>query len=251
MPRRRNWPRPGRTDPGAARKPLGRSDADREGPAHGAHPRSACGDRRGTGQGPASHVRGCARRRLAGSPASPPRCWLPICPTTSPPCCWCAGWDLWREPGAYRSLTLMFQWEVVDRIVARPGDRAYGRRAVLTALSAAAAYRQFDVPAQAFTPPPKVTSAIVRIDARDSLPGPLSLFGSHRGRDRCLGPAPQDAASVAEIGVPDPVAVLEALEIAPDARGAAAERTAARGVSGTGKTPLKRRKRLKRLEPLI
>ena len=127
--------------------------------------------------------------------------------------------DLWREPGAYRSLTLMFQREVVDRIVARPGDRAYGRLAVLTALSAAAAYRQFDVPAQAFTPPPKVTSAIVRIDARDSLPGPLALFETIEGvTAAAFGQRRKMLRQSLKSVFPDPVAVLEELDIAPTAR---------------------------------
>ena len=127
--------------------------------------------------------------------------------------------DLWREPGAYRSLTLMFQREVVDRIVARPGDRAYGRLAVLTALSAAAAYRQFDVPAQAFTPPPKVTSAIVRIDARDSLPGPLALFEAIEGvTAAAFGQRRKMLRQSLKSVFPDPVGVLEELDIAPTAR---------------------------------
>ena len=127
--------------------------------------------------------------------------------------------DLWREPGAYRSLTLMFQREVVDRIVARPGDRAYGRLAVLTALSAAAAYRQFDVPAQAFTPPPKVTSAIVRIDARDSLPGPRALFEAIEGvTAAAFGQRRKMLRQSLKSVFPDPVAMLEELDIAPTAR---------------------------------
>ena len=60
------------------------------------------------------------------------------------------------------SLTLMFQREVVDRIIAGPNDDAYGRLAVLPAATASAR-KVMDVPAQAFTPPPKVTSAVVRL----------------------------------------------------------------------------------------
>ena len=66
------------------------------------------------------------------------------------------GWlstDPW--PPYWQSLTLMFQREVAERIVAAPGTKAYGRLAVL------AQWRSrpkilFDVPARAFTPPPKV-----------------------------------------------------------------------------------------------
>lgn len=61
-----------------------------------------------------------------------------------------------------KSLTLMFQREVADRIVARVGDDAYGRLSVLVNLVADAKIL-FNVPRTAFTPAPKVTSAIVQI----------------------------------------------------------------------------------------
>ncbi len=61
-----------------------------------------------------------------------------------------------------KSLTLMFQREVADRIVAHVGDDAYGRLSVLVNLVADAKIL-FNVPRTAFTPAPKVTSAIVQI----------------------------------------------------------------------------------------
>lgn len=61
-----------------------------------------------------------------------------------------------------KSLTLMFQREVADRIVARPGSNAYGRLSVLVNLVADAKIL-FNVPRTAFTPAPKVTSAVVQI----------------------------------------------------------------------------------------
>jgi 16S rRNA (adenine1518-N6/adenine1519-N6)-dimethyltransferase len=67
------------------------------------------------------------------------------------------GWPPWWE-----SLTLMFQREVAERIVAAPGGRAYGRLSVL-AQWRAEARMLFAVSPAAFTPPPKVTSAVVRI----------------------------------------------------------------------------------------
>src|SRR3569833_53938 len=65
-------------------------------------------------------------------------------------------------PPFYESLTLMFQREVAERIVAKPGDEAYGR------LSIAAQWRAspriaMTVNRSAFVPPPKVTSALVHI----------------------------------------------------------------------------------------
>jgi 16S rRNA (adenine1518-N6/adenine1519-N6)-dimethyltransferase len=71
---------------------------------------------------------------------------------------WLGGdWPPW-----WRSLTLMFQKEVAERIVAQPGNDAYGR------LSVAAQWRArpriaMNVNRSAFVPPPKVTSAVVHI----------------------------------------------------------------------------------------
>jgi 16S rRNA (adenine1518-N6/adenine1519-N6)-dimethyltransferase len=69
--------------------------------------------------------------------------------------------------GAFRprSMTLMFQKEVARRIVAEPGDPDYGRLAVL---AAAITERRLvlEAPAKAFTPPPKVDSAVVHLVPR-------------------------------------------------------------------------------------
>ena len=71
---------------------------------------------------------------------------------------WLSGaWPPW-----WRSLTLMFQKEVAQRIVAEPGSEAYGR------LSIAAQWRSrpriaMTVNRSAFVPPPKITSAVVHI----------------------------------------------------------------------------------------
>lgn len=59
-------------------------------------------------------------------------------------------------------LTLMFQKEVADRIVAPPGADAYGRLSVI-AQATCRARMVMEVPARAFTPPPKVASAVVRL----------------------------------------------------------------------------------------
>jgi len=63
-------------------------------------------------------------------------------------------------------LVLMFQKEVAARITAHASDDAYGRLAVLSQLRANPEWG-FDVPAEAFTPPPKVDSGVVRIGPRD------------------------------------------------------------------------------------
>lgn len=77
-------------------------------------------------------------------------------------------------PPFYSSLTLMFQKEVARRIVALPGDDAYGRLGVLAGWRTRARM-VFELPPQAFTPPPKVTSSVVHIEPRpEPLPADLS-----------------------------------------------------------------------------
>ncbi len=69
------------------------------------------------------------------------------------------------QPVWWERLVLMFQKEVAERVTARPGDKAYGRLAILTCAVAEADYA-FTVPARAFTPPPKVDSAVVVLEPR-------------------------------------------------------------------------------------
>ena len=71
-------------------------------------------------------------------------------------------------PPWWASLTCMFQKEVAQRIVAAPGSAAYGRLAVLAQWRTSPRIA-FDVPRQAFTPPPTVTSAVVHIVAAPPL----------------------------------------------------------------------------------
>ncbi len=74
------------------------------------------------------------------------------------------GWlkQIYMNSCAYQSMTLMFQKEVAQRITAQVGDKAYGRLAIL---SQWLCYTEmvFNVPASAFSPPPKVTSSIVHL----------------------------------------------------------------------------------------
>lgn len=67
-------------------------------------------------------------------------------------------------PPFWQSLTLMFQREVAERIVARPGSKAYGRLAVLAQWRAEARI-VMSLPPEAFTPPPKISSAVVHLTA--------------------------------------------------------------------------------------
>jgi 16S rRNA (adenine1518-N6/adenine1519-N6)-dimethyltransferase len=66
-------------------------------------------------------------------------------------------------PPFWTSLTLMFQKEVAERIVAGPGSKTYGRLSILAQWRCDARIA-FEIPPRAFTPQPKVTSAVVQID---------------------------------------------------------------------------------------
>lgn len=80
-------------------------------------------------------------------------------------------------PPFYSSLTLMFQREVAERIVAAPGDSTYGRLGVLAGWRSEAKI-SFDVPRQAFVPPPKVTSSVVHLVPRaEPLPASVDKLG--------------------------------------------------------------------------
>jgi 16S rRNA (adenine1518-N6/adenine1519-N6)-dimethyltransferase len=67
-------------------------------------------------------------------------------------------------PPFWQSLTLMFQREVAERIVAQPGSKAFGRLALLSQWRADARI-VMHLPPEAFTPPPKVNSAVVHLKA--------------------------------------------------------------------------------------
>ena len=132
------------------------------------------------------------------------------------------GWltaDPW--PPFYTSLTLMFQKEVAQRIVAAPGTPAYGRLGVLAGWRSEARIA-FELPPQAFSPPPKVSSAVVHLVPR-AAPAPCALaklervtmaaFGQRRKMLRqSLKPLGGEAL-LAEAGI-DPTRRAETLYIA-------------------------------------
>ncbi|MEN3791424.1 16S rRNA (adenine(1518)-N(6)/adenine(1519)-N(6))-dimethyltransferase RsmA [Fulvimarina sp. MAC3] len=88
-------------------------------------------------------------------------------------------------PPRWDSLTLMFQKEVAERITAAPRTPHYGRLAVLAGWRTEARIL-FDVPREAFTPPPKVTSAVVQLTPRKT-PLPASLSALERVTTAAFG----------------------------------------------------------------
>lgn len=79
-----------------------------------------------------------------------------------------------RQIDEFRSLTLMFQAEVVDRLCASPGSKTYGRLSVISQFCCDVE-RVLDIPAGAFTPPPKVDSAVVRLVPRKGRPSEIGF----------------------------------------------------------------------------
>ena len=72
----------------------------------------------------------------------------------------------WLEHAtAFTSMTLMFQKEVADRLLARPKTAAYGRLSIATQWRAEVR-RLFDIDSRAFTPPPKVASTVIELIPR-------------------------------------------------------------------------------------
>jgi 16S rRNA (adenine1518-N6/adenine1519-N6)-dimethyltransferase len=82
-------------------------------------------------------------------------------------------------PWTPASMTLMFQKEVAERIVAPTNGDAYGRLAVI-AQATSEAKMVMEVPARAFTPPPKVESAVVRLAPRADRPTAARLDALQR-----------------------------------------------------------------------
>jgi len=118
-------------------------------------------------------------------------------------------------------MTLMFQKEVAQRIVARPGGGAYGRLAVLAGALCEARI-VMSLPPRAFTPPPKVASAVVDLSRLREVPSDALIsslqavtqkaFGQRRkmlrSALRTLG-----GATLCEAAGVDPDARAETLEI--------------------------------------
>ena len=120
-------------------------------------------------------------------------------------------------PPVWESLTLMFQREVAERIVAKPGDGAYGRLAILARWRTDPAIA-LTLPPEAFTPPPKVHSSVVHLKALPAPRHPANpatlnslVAAGFNQRRKMLRSSLKGVA-------PDIVARLEAAGIAPTAR---------------------------------
>ena len=119
-------------------------------------------------------------------------------------------------PPWYDRLTLMFQREVAERIVAGPGSKTYGRLSVLAGWRAEAKIL-FDIAPSAFVPPPKVTSSVVQL-----VPRAAPLACTRRALERVTEAAfgqrrKMLRQSLKQLGV-DPIPLLETAGVDPTAR---------------------------------
>ena len=118
-------------------------------------------------------------------------------------------------PPAWTSLTLMFQQEVAQRIVAAPDTSAYGRLAVLAQWRSRAKLAM-KVHRSAFTPPPKVMSAIVHIEPA-AMPAGVSARMLERVTEAAFGQRRKMLRQSLK-SVPGALAALETLGIDPQRR---------------------------------
>jgi 16S rRNA (adenine1518-N6/adenine1519-N6)-dimethyltransferase len=121
-----------------------------------------------------------------------------------------ADWPPW-----WRSLTLMFQKEVAERIVASPGSNAYGRLSILAQWRSSPRIAM-QVNRSAFVPPPKVASAVVHIEPMEAPPGvePKTI---ERITEAAFGQRRKMLRSTLK-GVPGALETLEQLGIDPTRR---------------------------------
>lgn len=118
---------------------------------------------------------------------------------------------------SYESLTLMFQKEVASRLLAAPGSKAYGRLSVLTQWLTQT-QGLFDVPARAFTPPPKVTSTVVQLRPRPRPLAAVSLSALERVTAAAFGQRRKMLRQSLKPLTPDAKALLDAAGIAETKR---------------------------------
>ena len=114
-------------------------------------------------------------------------------------------------------LVLMFQREVVDRLVAVPRTKDYGRLSVL-AQHVCEVRRLFDVAPTAFVPPPKVTSAVAQLTPRPASARLADLRPLERVTAAAFGQRRKMLRGSLASLFPDPVATLEGLGLRPTAR---------------------------------
>ena len=121
-------------------------------------------------------------------------------------------WPPWWD-----RMVLMFQKEVAERIVAAPGDKAYGRLSVISQWRAEA-HIALTLPPEAFTPPPKVSSAVVVFTPRAAPQPACSVRALGQVTAAAFGQRRKMLRASLKALVPHPEALLDAAGIAADLR---------------------------------
>jgi 16S rRNA (adenine1518-N6/adenine1519-N6)-dimethyltransferase len=122
-----------------------------------------------------------------------------------------------KQADAIADMVLMFQKEVVDRLVALPRTKDYGRLSVL-AQHVCEIRRLFDIPAAAFVPPPKVTSSVAQLTPRPASQRLIDLAPLEKVTAAAFGQRRKMLRGALAGLFADPVAVLEGLGLSPTAR---------------------------------
>jgi 16S rRNA (adenine1518-N6/adenine1519-N6)-dimethyltransferase len=120
-------------------------------------------------------------------------------------------------PPWYDMMVLMFQREVAERIVAAPGNKDYGRLAVLSQWRTSPRIL-FTVPAEAFTPRPKVDSALVEFVPKPAPEPPCTVAMLERVTAAAFGQRRKMLRSALRQIAPDSEALLQSLGIDPKSR---------------------------------
>lgn len=120
-------------------------------------------------------------------------------------------------PPWFASLTLMFQREVAERIVAEPDTKAYGRLSVLAQVRCRARIAM-TVPREAFVPPPKVTSAVVHLTPIAQPPDSPAMASLEKVTAAAFGQRRKMLRASLRGLIPDTEGFLTGLGIAPTAR---------------------------------
>ncbi len=118
---------------------------------------------------------------------------------------------------AFVHLTLMFQREVAERLVARPRTGAYGRLSVMTQWRTDAKLL-FDIPPRAFTPPPKVVSSVVRLVPRPHDAAEPSFAAVERVVAAAFGQRRKMLRAALKTLCDNPLPLLEEASIEPTSR---------------------------------
>ncbi|MEM7618583.1 MAG: 16S rRNA (adenine(1518)-N(6)/adenine(1519)-N(6))-dimethyltransferase RsmA [Pseudomonadota bacterium] len=121
--------------------------------------------------------------------------------------------DISKNPQAYRFMALMFQKEVTERICAMPSTKAYGRLSVIAQWLCDVSVI-YELPASAFTPPPKVKSAVVRFSPKENIILKPEFHDVERVTELAFGQRRKMIRSSLKFYMP----IIEKLEIDPTIR---------------------------------